>query len=137
MFDENKKIKIIKTVKHELKQYPDYNIDLRYLYQRTNKYEDILPEIFWNIYGEPNFSNREMRKLDLSCISFENELASGIDFSYTNINLDPTKVKDKEIDYSNFKVYDFHENINIFSNTQIHNSQGLKKLRVGNIYIFS
>ena len=106
MFDEKKKAKIIRTIKKELKMVPDYNPDLQDINQRTNKYEDILPEVFWNIYGEPNFTNREMRKLDLSKLSFENEFAEGFDFSYTNINLDPTKVRNKSIDYANFEGTD-------------------------------
>ena len=99
MLDEKKKNKIVRTIKKELRLLPDYDLDLNDLNQRISKYNDILPDVFWNIYGEPNFSNREMRKLDLSCISFENENMTEWDFSYTNINMDPTKVKDKCIDY--------------------------------------
>ncbi|MBR2832899.1 MAG: hypothetical protein IKE75_00400 [Bacilli bacterium] len=106
MFDEKRKTKIVRRIKKELREYPDYNPDLKDLYQRTDKYEAILPEVFWNIYGEPNFTNREMRKLDLSCISFEDEIVEGIDFSHTNVNLDPTKVRDKSIDYANFTDVD-------------------------------
>ncbi len=106
MLDEKKINKIIKTVKKELKLLPDYNPDLKDINQRTNKYEAILPDIFWNLYGEPNFTNREMRKLDLSCISCDNEIVEGCNFSYTNIVLDPTKVRNKCIDYINLEGVD-------------------------------
>ena len=105
MIDEKKKSKIIREIKKELKKLPDYNPD-KDQYQRTSKYEAILPEIFWNIYGEPNFTNREMRKLDLSCISFEDEIVEGYDFSYTNIDLNPEEVRGKSIDYTNLEGTD-------------------------------
>ena len=109
MFDEKTKSKIIRTIKKELKDLFDYNPDFsKEFNQRTDKYNAVLPEVFWNIYGEPNFTNREMRKLDLSCISFENEIVSGYDFSYTNVDLDPTKVRDKCIDYTNLEGVDLH-----------------------------
>ena len=106
MLDERKINKIVRTIKKELKKLPDYNPDLKELNQRTDKYEAILPEVFWNFYGEPNFTNREMRKLDLSCISCDNEIVDGCNFSYTNIDLDPTKVRDKCIDYINLEGVD-------------------------------
>ena len=106
MFDEKKKLKIVRRIKKELKNIPDYNPDLEEIYQKTAKYEAILPEVFWNIYGEPNFTNREMRKLDLSCISFENETVEGFDFSYTNIDLNPEKVRGKCLDYANLEGID-------------------------------
>ena len=47
-----------------------------------------------------------MRKLDLSCISCDNEIVEGCNFSYTNIVLDPTKVRNKCIDYINLEGVD-------------------------------
>lgn len=95
MLEEKEKQKLVRQIKKELKRVPDLSPDELNGFTRINDYSDVLPEVFWNLYGEPNFTNKEMRKLDLSCISFDDEIMDGVNFSYTNIDFDPQRVKDK------------------------------------------
>lgn len=97
MLEEKEIRKIVKEIKRDLRNVPDLKPEDADEFVRISDYNDVLPDVFWNMYDEPNFTNKEMRKLDLSRLCFDNEVMDGINLSYTNVHIDPQKVQDKSL----------------------------------------
>jgi len=112
MISEKEKRQSLRWIKRHLKSIPE--VDERN-YQEIARLivdDELLEEIFWDVYGDPCFTPREMRKLDLSRLSFINEKLEGLNLSYTNAKLiEPQKAKERSCMFANFEGLDLSEAI--------------------------
>ena len=92
---------MVEIIKEELEDLEDYDTEIIREYARVKLHKNIINAIFFKEEDNPNFTIEEMRKLDLSEVDFDSKDLSNKDYSYTNINFNPQKIKNKSLFYTN------------------------------------
>ena len=104
-YSEEQIQKMIKVIKEELCNLEEFDINIIKPYKRIKLHKNIINAVFFSA-DEPNFTIEEMRKLDLSEVDFTGKDMSNKNYSYTNINFDPQKIKNKSLYHINLKSVD-------------------------------
>ena len=105
-YSETQIKKMIEVIKEELYNLEEYDTSIVKPYKRVKLHKNIINAVFFDKEDNSNFTVEEMRKLDLSEIDFLEKNMENKDYSYTNINFDPQKIKNKSLYNTNLKGTD-------------------------------